>query len=255
MDQALVNLSFYRFTPLGDLASLREQLRARGEELGLMGTILIAAEGVNAMVSGGQEAVKAFEREARSRFGDFTAKYGEIREHSFSRFLVKIKKEIISVGDPALKPHLRTAARISPAELKAWLDSGKDFILLDTRNDYEVEVGTFRGARHFNLLASSEFAEKARSQVAGWKDVPVVAFCTGGIRCEKASALLLQEGLENVFQLDGGILKYFEENGSAFFDGHCFVYDWRLAVDGRLLPVPRSADPNKDFGRHKKPVG
>jgi predicted sulfurtransferase len=154
------------------------------------------------------------------------------------------------VGDPDLKPDEYTAPRISPAELKKWLDEKRPITLLDTRNQYEVEVGTFSGAEPIEINTSREFAAKAATKLNDWKDRPVVTFCTGGIRCEKGSALLLKLGLKNVYQLDGGILRYFEENGSAHFDGNCFVFDMRMAVDGELKPVARADDPDKSFGRH-----
>ncbi|RZA05802.1 MAG: sulfurtransferase [Proteobacteria bacterium] len=251
MESRLSNLSFYRFLPLENLPILREKVRELGAQLNLMGTVLLAQEGVNAMVSGEPAAIETFLCEMRALFGELPAKVAPVPEHSFHRFLVKIKKEIIAVGDPALKPHERTAKRVSAAELKAWLDEGRDVTLVDTRNTYEIEVGTFRGAENLGLEISRDFAQKALPELDRWKDRTVVTFCTGGIRCEKASAHLLNQGLENVYQLDGGILRYLEENGAAHFEGNCFVYDWRMAVDGELKPVPRAADAKKSFGRHK----
>jgi UPF0176 protein len=251
MQGALVNLSFYRFVPLENLPQLREKLRTLGSEFGLLGTILLAPEGVNVMLTGSEASVAAFEKLAKSLFGEYPAKRVPVEQHSFHRFLVKLKKEIISVGDPNLKPHLRTAKRLAPADLKKWYEEGKPFRILDTRNDYEMEIGTFKDAETLHLDASSEFAAKAKLRISEWRDLPLVTFCTGGIRCEKASAFLLEQGLEDVYQLDGGILRYFQENGSAFYDGSCFVYDWRLAVDGTMQPVARSEDPKKSFGRHK----
>lgn len=241
------HLSFYRFFPLRNLAGLKTEVRALAEQYGLLGTVLISAEGLNGMVSGSQEGVNAL----RGWLEAFAVK--EIKEHEadkpFERLLVKIKKEIISVGDPDLRPGESTAPRISAKELKAWFEQGRSFRLLDTRNAYEVEVGTFRGAEHWHLDSSRDFAAKAAAQPV--EDRPVVTFCTGGIRCEKASALLQKMGWKDVYQLDGGILRYFEEVGAAHFDGSCFVFDWRLAVDGQLRPVPRSPEAGKQFGRHR----
>jgi UPF0176 protein len=241
------HLSFYRFFPLRNLGGLRAELKMLGERHGLLGTILVSAEGLNGMVSGSPEGVRSL----RHWLEAFEVK--EIKEHEadkpFERLLVKIKKEVISVGDPSLKPGESTAPRISAKELKAWLDEGRSFRLLDTRNAYEVEVGTFRGAEHWALDSSRDFAVKAAAQAVDNR--PVVTFCTGGIRCEKASALLQKLGWKDVYQLDGGILRYFEEVGGAHFEGNCFVFDWRMAVNGELKPVPRSEDENKQFGRHK----
>ena len=164
---------------------------------------------------------------------------------------MKIKQELITIGDPTIAPDRKTAERLTPAQLKQWLDEGRAFILLDTRNDYEIEVGTFRGARSFNLSSSREFTGKAKAALEELRAQPVVTFCTVGIRCEKASAELLKLGLKDVYQLDGGILRYFEEVGPAHFAGNCFVFDWRLAVDGELNPISRSDDPDSEFGRHR----
>lgn len=241
------HLSFYRFFSLRNLNGLRAELRQLGQDRGLSGTILISAEGLNGMVSGSEAGVASL-RSWLEAFGVREIKVHEA-DSAFERFLVKIKKEIISVGDPDLNPGESTAPRISPKELKAWLDEGRPVRLLDTRNAYEVEVGTFRGAEQWQLDSSREFAAKAAGELPG--SAPVVTFCTGGIRCEKASAVLQKLGWPEVYQLDGGILRYFEEVGAAHFEGNCFVFDWRLAVDGGLKPAPRSSDPKQQFGRHK----
>jgi len=246
----LVNLSFYRFLPLQNLRERQADLRILGQRLSLKGTILLADEGVNAMVTGEHSNINEFKQYAENQFGALSYKEGIASEHSFHRFLVKIKKEIISVGDADLRPHEKTGKRLSAEELREWLAEGRDFHFIDTRNGYEVEVGTFRGAAHLNLECSREFASRAKAKINDWRGKPVVTFCTGGIRCEKASAVLLKHGLEDVYQLDGGILRYLEKNGAEHFEGNCFVYDWRLAVDAQLQPVPRSAD-GRNFGRHQ----
>jgi len=267
MKDELVNLGFYRFCRLSgsELPGLRAELRQLCRELDLKGTILLAAEGLNVMLTGSRESIEKFKLFAQEHFGVHPRSYKEnsVVEHSFNRMLIKIKKEIISVGDSELRPDERTATRLAPATLKAWLDEGRDVLLVDTRNQYEVDVGTFKGALELGLENSRQFAEKAAENLAAWKDRPVVTFCTGGIRCEKASALLLKMGLKDdqVFQLDGGILRYFEEEGAAHFDGNCFVFDWRLAVDGKLEKAERasvtaaenSEAPVRQFGRHLLP--
>jgi UPF0176 protein len=241
------HLSFYRFFRLRNLTGLRTELRDLCAQHGMLGTILISAEGLNGMVSGTPAGIGAL----RQWLAALEVK--EIKEHEadkpFERLLLKIKKEIISVGDPDLKPDESTAPRISAKELKAWFDEGRSFRLIDTRNAYEVEVGTFKRAEQWNLDSSREFAQKAGAQSPDSR--PVVTFCTGGIRCEKASAVLQKMGWPEVYQLDGGILRYFEEVGGAHFEGNCFVFDWRLAVNGALKPVPRSTEAGKQFGRHK----
>lgn len=234
--------------PLADLPALQREVRARAA--GLLGTILLAPEGINGMVTGENLAhFHAYLTELGVKAQQ--CKWLDAPEHAFHRLLVKIKKEVISVGAP-VDPASRTAPRLSAEQLREWLEAGDpDLVLLDTRNEYEIEVGTFQGAVSLGLDASREFAAKAAAAKTAWTGKKVVTFCTGGIRCEKASAVLLDLGVENVFQLDGGILRYFERNGAAHFAGNCFVFDWRLAVDGALRPAPRSEDPSRTFGRHR----
>ncbi len=261
-------LTFYRFIrlPLAgrdkDLPTLRVRLRKLCTELDLRGTILIAEEGINAGLSGSRESIDRFRDFARQEFsipsdaapgpGDLESafKLSEAERHPFNRLLVRIKKEIISLGISTVRPDEHTGKRLSAAELKQWLDEGRPVVLLDTRNQYEVDVGTFHGAETMNLDTFREFGPKAVELAKSLGDRPVVSFCTGGIRCEKASALLEDLGVKDVYQLDGGILRYFEENGNAHYEGDCFVFDWRMAVNGKLEPVQRSEDPNATFGRH-----
>jgi predicted sulfurtransferase len=126
---------------------------------------------------------------------------------------------------------------LAPRELKRWLDEGRDVVLLDTRNSFEVEHGTFHGAQHIGLANFRSFGERVGELDPRLKGKTVVTFCTGGIRCEKAAPLLIHEGFRDVYQLDGGILKYFEDCGSSHFDGSCYVFDERVALDSGLLPT------------------
>lgn len=247
------HLSFYRFVPIEDPSALRAELLAFCRARGLLGTVLLAREGVNAMVCGEASVVGAFREEMERRFGPGLP-FRETRsdpESAFSRLLVKVKAELVPVGEAGLSPAVRTAPRLCPAELKRRLDAGEPLVLLDARNDYEVKVGTFRGAESLGLESSRHFASRARERAAAWRGKTVVSFCTGGIRCEKASAVLLGLGLD-AFQLDGGILRYFEETGGAHFEGKCFVFDGREAVDGSLSPSPRGSDPAAEYGRHRR---
>lgn len=257
MPSSLIHLSFYRFHDLGEEPTLRAhqaELKALCREHGLKGTILLAREGLNGMLVGTRAAVDAIRAWVTQRTlavaNDF--KEAEAPPHAFQRMLVKLKKEIIPVGDPELRPSERTAPRLSAQQLKEWLDSGRPLMLLDTRNEYEVSVGTFENAQTFGLDHSRQFAGRAAENLEALKRQPVVTFCTGGIRCEKASAYLLKLGLTDVYQLDGGILRYFETVGGAHYQGNCFVFDEREAVDPELRPVPRSADPTRSFGRHRR---
>jgi predicted sulfurtransferase len=148
--------------------------------------------------------------------------------------LVKIKREIVTMGRPEIEPARTPAPRLAPQELKRWLDEGRDLVLLDTRNQFEVDMGTFENTLSLGLKSFTDFpgATSALAQQVGERTV--VSFCTGGIRCEKAAPWLISQGLREVYQLDGGILNYFEQCGGAHFRGACFVFDERVALDAGL---------------------
>jgi UPF0176 protein len=151
--------------------------------------------------------------------------------------LVKVKKEIIAFGVPGVDPARAPSPKLKPAELKRWLDEGRPLVLFDTRNSYEVRMGTFRGALAPPLWNFRDFPRAVAALPPELKARPVVMFCTGGIRCEKAGPYLASLGYRDVYQLDGGILKYFEEVGDAHFEGECFVFDERVGVDASLRPT------------------
>src|SRR5262249_5606336 len=146
-------------------------------------------------------------------------------EQPFRRMLVKVKQEIIAFGVAGIEPGRTTSTKLAPQTLKQWLDEGRPVTLLDTRNDYEVRLGTFENAVTLGIDHFRSFPAAVRELPAAMKQQPIVMFCTGGIRCEKAGPLMEREGFEQVFQLDGGILKYFEECGGEHYDGECFVFD------------------------------
>lgn len=234
--QLVTNIAAYKFAHLRDLKPLREQLKQCCFNRGLKGTILLSTEGINLFVAGGAAEIDDLLKFLRSVPGleNLTPKYSESREQPFHRMLVKIKKEIISFGIEGIDPASRPAPKLSPRQLKQWLDEGRPLTLLDTRNDYEVKLGTFRNATTLDIDHFREFPDAARKLPEEWKRQPIVMFCTGGIRCEKAGPFMQQEGYENILQLDGGILKYFEECGNAHYDGECFVFDRRVGVDPSL---------------------
>ncbi len=147
---------------------------------------------------------------------------------------MKIKNEIITMGRPDIRPSEKTGKRLYPKELKDWYDAKKEFVILDTRNDYEISQGTFKNAIHYDIETFKQFPEKLEKDAARLRDKTVVMFCTGGIRCEKATALAEDLGIKDVFQLEGGILKYFEEVGGSHYRGDCFVFDHRANVDAEL---------------------
>src|SRR5690606_19919466 len=169
-------------------------------------------------------------------FAELEVKESWSDEQPFSRMLVRLKREIIAFGVAGIEPGKRTSPKLSADELKAWLDQGRDVTLLDVRNDYEVRVGTFENALPIGVDHFRDFPAAVDALPADLKSKPLVMFCTGGIRCEKAGPLMQGRGFEQVYQLDGGILKYFETCGAAHYDGDCFVFDGRVAVDPQLQP-------------------
>ena len=233
---AVINISAYKFTPLEDLSALKQTLLTVGTSLALKGTVLLSPEGINVFVAGDACNVDAFVSRLRAVPGleDLTPKKSESKGQPFGRLRVKIKKEIIAFGVPGIDPARKPAPKLAPHTLKQWLDEGKPLLLLDTRNNYEVERGTFRGAIPAGIRRFRDFPTAMERLSAVPKDQPIVMFCTGGIRCEKAAPFMVREGFKHVFQLEGGILKYFEECGGAHYDGECFVFDQRDAVDAEL---------------------
>ena len=243
----VLNISTYKFVPLSDAAELREELLARALGLGLKGTILLAEEGINMFLAGPAEDVRAFISTLQQdpRFSDISPKESWSESQPFKKMLVKVKREIIRMDHPTIKPANGRAPSVAPATVKRWLDQGHDdagrpVVTLDTRNDFEVDEGTFANAIDWRLTKFTEFPSAFRAHLDELKDKTVVSFCTGGIRCEKAAILMREEGLEHVYQLEGGILKYFEETDGDHYEGGCFVFDERRAVDHALRAVDKS---------------
>jgi UPF0176 protein len=238
MTEPVVNFSAYRFTPFAEdaLLPLRDHLRALTARLGLRGTILLATEGINLFVAGPRPATDALLAYLHTLPGlsDLEPKESLSAEQPFNRMLVKIKKEIIAFGVPGIDPARAPAPRLDPATLKQWLDEGRPVTLLDTRNDYEIRLGTFKNALIPHIDHFRDFPAALSQLPAELKSAPIVTFCTGGIRCEKAAPLLTREGFSEVYQLEGGILKYFETCGGAHYEGECFVFDRRVGVDPEL---------------------
>jgi UPF0176 protein len=226
--------AFYKFVAIEDLAVLQRDLREVCAARAIKGTILLAAEGINATVSGSADAVAALVDllRADSRFIDLAVKLSQSDDHPFERLKVKIKPEIVTFGVPEVRPSITTGNLVEP---EAWnaLISEPDVLLIDTRNDYEVAVGTFAGALNPETRAFGEFPDYVARELAGEKKRKIAMFCTGGIRCEKASAWLKAEGFTNVHQLSGGILKYLERvpPAESFWRGECFVFDARVALE------------------------
>jgi RluA family pseudouridine synthase len=233
---AVTNIAAYQFAALADLKPLRERLLARCKEWNLKGSILLSTEGINLFVAGGSAEIDALLRELRAVPGleNLAPKISESAEQPFTRMLVKIKKEIIAFGIDGIDPVHKPSPKLAAKELKRWLDEGRPLTLLDVRNDYEVKLGTFRNAIPIGIDHFTEFPEAVQTLPESLKKQPIVMFCTGGIRCEKAGPFMQRAGFEQVFQIDGGILKYFEECGGDHYDGECFVFDKRVSVDPSL---------------------
>ncbi len=234
----ILNIAAYRFVHLSmdDLPTLRGRLKDKANQYQLKGTILLSEEGINLFLAGLADNVEKFQAVLNgiTSFKDLTYKNSWSKEQPFTRMLVRLKKEIISMGCEEVQPEKHTAPYISPEDFKEWYDKNKDMVVLDTRNDYEMRLGTFKNAVDLNLDHFRQFPQAIKQLSKEAKNKPVVTFCTGGIRCEKAAELLLSEGFNEVYQLDGGILNYFEQCGGDHYDGDCFVFDKRVAVDAQL---------------------
>ncbi len=231
--------TFYQFAPMQDLDALREQWLSQGAQMQLRGTILLAEEGINGTLCGTRENLDRFLEGVRQlpQLAQMAAKYSTARAENpvFHRFKIKIKAEIVTFGVPGLRPAQRTGVHVDPAAWNKLLDD-PEVVVVDTRNRYETVIGSFPGAQDPDTTNFREFPDYVRSHLDPDKNKKVAMFCTGGIRCEKASAFLLEEGFESVYQLDGGILRYLEEvdEASNRWHGECFVFDQRVSVDASL---------------------
>ncbi|MBD16267.1 MAG: sulfurtransferase [Planctomycetaceae bacterium] len=234
--EKVVNIAAYKFTRLTNIEERRDPLRSFCRDLELKGTILLSPEGINLFLAGCPSAIATLiaHLENDAEIGPLTVKESLSDYQPFNRMLVRIKKEIIAFGIEGIDPQNAPAQKITPQELKEWLYEGRPCTLLDVRNEYEVRLGTFQNSVTLPIHHFRNFPETAREIPPQYKNQPVVMFCTGGIRCEKAGPYLAQNGFDQVYQLDGGILKYFEDCGQAHYEGDCFVFDKRTAVDANL---------------------
>jgi UPF0176 protein len=240
----VVNISCYKFITLSDREALKAALAQRCQALDLKGTILLAPEGINVFLAGSRDAIDEMVAWLRAdpRFADLQPKESLSASAPFRKLRVRLKKEIITMKMPLIRPEEGRAPSVAAATLKQWLDRGCDdegrpVVMLDTRNDYEVEAGTFEGAVDFDIGSFSEFPPQLARHRDEFAGKTVVSFCTGGIRCEKAAIHMQAVGIERTYQLEGGILKYFEEVGGAHYRGDCFVFDQREALSADLQPA------------------
>ena len=236
--RSILNISAYLFVALDDAAALRERIHAQTSQRALKGTVLLADEGINLFLAGEAQPLRDFLAWLKTdpRFAAIEPKESWSRELPFRKLLVKVKREIIRMNHPSIRPHAGRAPAVDATTLARWLDRGHDddgrpVVTLDTRNAFEVEQGRFRGAIDWRIERFTQFPDALRANRAHLEGKTVVSYCTGGIRCEKAAIYMAEAGVANVLQLEGGILKYFEQVGARHFEGDCFVFDDRRSLD------------------------
>lgn len=239
---SVLNISAYLFTRIDDAHALRPLLRERALAAGLKGTIILAEEGINLFLAGDAAAVRGFVDDLRAdaRFAALAPKESWSGEQPFQKMLVKVKREIIRMDHATIQPASGRAPGVAPHTLRRWLDRGRDddgrpIVLLDTRNAFEVDYGRFDGALDWRIERFTQFPDAAAAAAADLEGKTVVSYCTGGIRCEKAALYLRELGVD-AFQLDGGILGYFEHVGGDHWLGECFVFDERETLTPELAP-------------------
>lgn len=243
--EPVLNIAAYRFVALDDLPRWQMLLLQAAQAQSLKGTVLLAEEGINLFLAGTEAAVRTWLEWLRAHdpFADLQAKESWSGEVPFKRLRVKIKREIIRMNQPAVAPAKGRAPSVDALTLARWLregtdDRGRPVVTLDTRNRFEVEAGTFAGAIEWGLEKFSDFPEALAVHAQSLRDKTVVSFCTGGIRCEKAALVMREAGLEHTYQLEGGILRYFEEtDGAPGWVGRCVVFDERGSLDTGLRPA------------------
>ena len=242
MDRVII-AAFYKFVKLDNYSERRQPLLNLCHHHQIKGTILLAAEGINLFVAGTEFNIREWllKMDTDARFANLGAKESWSATIPYRKLVVKVRNELIRMDQPGIVQQHGRAPGVSPETLKRWLDAGVDdagkpVVMLDTRNQFEVDMGSFNGAVSWGIERFTQFSTAADTHAAEMAGKTVVSFCTGGIRCEKAAIYLRHAGVE-AYQLDGGILKYFEEQGSAHYTGNCFVFDDRAMVDGSLQQV------------------
>jgi UPF0176 protein len=243
--KSILNIAAYLFVSLDALPDLRANMLNECNSRGLKGTILLTGEGINLFLAGKEMELRGFLDWLRSdpRFTPLEVKESWSEGQPFKKMLIKLKNEIIRMNHPAIRPEEGRANFIKPQKLQEWLDRGTDdlgrpVVMIDTRNAFEVDYGTFENALHFNIEKFTQFPKAITAYKEALADKTIVSFCTGGIRCEKSGLYMREIGLQHSYQLEGGILKYFEEVGSAHYKGTCFVFDEREALEPTLDSIP-----------------
>jgi UPF0176 protein len=241
----LVHSSFYRFTPQADPAGFAAWLRERGAAGGLGGVVLVAPEGLSAAIAGEADAVRAFEAELQAQpgFAGLHFKHNACERRPFSRFKVSVKREIVAFGVPGVSGQAATDTHVSPQRWRELLDD-PDTVVLDNRNSFEFQLGRFRGATDPGVAHFRDFPAYVEAHRDAWQGRTVAMYCTGGIRCEKTAAWMQDQGLK-VAQLDGGILNYLEafpEDAARDWQGECYVFDKRIAIDAAARETGMTAE-------------
>ena len=261
MAQSIVVAALYKFVTLKDFAALRQPLLVAMKAHEVKGTLLLAEEGINGTISGRREAIDGFLASLKSdtRFADLDHKESFCDEDPFYRSKVKLKKEIVTIGVDGVNPNNQSGTYVDAKDWNA-LIADPDVLLIDTRNGYEVALGTFEGAADPKTGKFGEFPKFVGTNLDPAKHKKVAMFCTGGIRCEKASSYLRNQGFREVYHLKGGILKYLEEVPvhESKWQGECFVFDHRVAVGQGLVPTELEMchgcrmplDPEDKFSEH-----
>ena len=225
--------TFYKFVALPDYADLQSPTKAICEQHAVKGTILLAAEGINGTIAGSREGIEAVFSHIKTdpRLVDIDIKESPAAEPPFAKLKVRLKKEIVTIGLPEVSPTKQVGTYVPPTEWNNII-SDPEVTVIDTRNDYEVGMGTFKGATNPETDVFNEFPNYVKENLDPTKNQKVAMFCTGGIRCEKASSYMLSQGFEEVYHLKGGILKYLEEvpENESLWEGECFVFDERVAI-------------------------
>jgi UPF0176 protein len=241
----IINIAAYKFVSLENLEERRLAMLEQTQAQALKGTILLTPEGINLFLAGTQENIDQFLVWLRQdpAFTNIEVKYSLSPDVPFKKMLIKIKREIIRMNHPTIRPEAGRAPAVDAQTAARWIteghdDAGRPVVLLDTRNDFEVDAGTFEGAIDWRLTKFTEFPQAVLDHKDELVGKTIISFCTGGIRCEKAAIYMEEVGIENVYQLEGGILKYFEETGGVGYRGNCFVFDERRTLDPTLTPQP-----------------